>query len=111
MDEEESRVPYANGTSTGTVVRRRVAFMGVGRQLGEEEWRDGGGGRRGRERTSRVQERERTEKRRDERGSGKRRDKVTGTGMVMAISEDRNDANMWQTVYKGEGERAATEKK
>jgi hypothetical protein len=33
--------------------------------------------------------RERTEKRRDEGGSGRRRrDKVSGTGMVMAISED-----------------------
>jgi hypothetical protein len=38
LDEEESREPYANGTSTGTVVRRGVTFMGVGRQLGEEEW-------------------------------------------------------------------------
>jgi len=50
-----------------------------------ERWRRR---KEGRERTSRL-ERERTEKRRDERGSGKRReDKVTGTGMVMAISED-----------------------
>jgi hypothetical protein len=55
--------------------------------------------------------RERTEKRRDERGSVRRRDKVTGTGMEMAISEEWNDANMWQRVYKGGGERAASEKK
>jgi hypothetical protein len=67
LNEEESRVPYANGTSTGTVVRRRVAFMGVGRQLGEEEWRDGGGGRR-EERTSREQERKDGE---EERRTGK----------------------------------------
>lgn len=66
MNEEESREPYANGTSTGTVVRRRVTFMGVGRQLGEEGWRDGGGRRE--ERTSRVQERKDGE---EERRTGK----------------------------------------
>lgn len=55
--------------------------------------------------------RERTEKRRDERGSGRRRDKVSGTGMEMAISEGWNDANKWQRVYKGGGERAASEKR
>lgn len=50
LNEEESRGPYANGTSTGTVVRRRVRFMGVvGLQLGEEGWRDGGGRREERE--------------------------------------------------------------
>jgi hypothetical protein len=51
LNEEGSRGPYANGASTGTVVRRRVSFMGaVGRQLGEDEWRGGGGRREERER-------------------------------------------------------------
>jgi len=57
LDEEGCRGPYANGTSTGTVVRRRVVFMGVGRQLEEEGWRDGGGRRE--ERTSSAGEKRR----------------------------------------------------
>jgi hypothetical protein len=52
------------------------------RKNGEMEEEEGGKRERAESR------RERTEKRRDERGSGKRRDKVTGTGMVMAISEE-----------------------
>ena len=79
MDEEESRDPYANGTSTGTVVGRRVTFMGVGRQLGgrREERTSSAGGEKGRRRGETN----------GEVGDGGR-DKVTGTGMVMAISED-----------------------
>ena len=65
---EESRGPYANGFGTGTVVRTRVRFVGVGSQL--EEGRMEMEGKR-EERQSRAGEKGRTEKRRGRTGKWK----------------------------------------